>query len=189
MTQARVFAVTQQEADTAHDVVTCMILVFDRDAHILIDPTTHSFISMGFISNVNVESQPIDCSIVVSLPTGDSRLAESVYMDSRVIIGGQEFLADLILLDIHDFNVILGMDWLSRHHATVDCYRKEVRFCRPGQTEVVFYGLRKTLPNSIMIGMKASKMLRKSYQGYLGYAIEERDSGSRLEDIPVVREF
>ena len=115
---------------------------------------------MGFISNVNVESQPIDCSIVVSLPIGDSRLAESVYMDSRVIIGGQKFLADLILLDIHDFDVILGMDWLSRHHATMDFYRKKVRFCRPGQTEVVFYGLRKTLPNSIMTAM-ASKMLRK----------------------------
>ena len=109
-------------------------------------------------------------------------------MDSRVIIGGQEFLADLILLDIHDFDVILGMDWLSRHHATVDCYRKEVRFCRPRQTEVVFCGL-KTLPNSIMTVMKASKILRKSYQGYLDYAIEVRDSGSRLEDIPVVREF
>ena len=55
MTQARVFAVTQQDADTAPDVVTSMILVFDRDAHILIDPgATHSFISMGFISNVNV---------------------------------------------------------------------------------------------------------------------------------------
>ena len=99
-------------------------------------------------------------------------------MDSRVIIGGQEFMADLILLDIHDFDVILGMDWLSRHHATVDCYRKEVRFCRPGQTEVVFYELRKTLPNSIMTAMKASKMLRKLYQGYLAYATKVRDSGS-----------
>ena len=36
-------------------------------------------------------------------------------------------MADLILLDIHDFDVILGMDLLSRHHATKDCYRKEVR--------------------------------------------------------------
>ena len=118
-----------------------MILVFDHDAHILIEPgATHSFISMGFISNVIVESQPIDYSIVVSIPTEDSRLAESVYMDSRVIIGGQDFLAYLILLDIHDFDAILGMDWLSRHHATVDCYRKEVRFCRPGQKEVVFMG-------------------------------------------------
>ena len=71
----------------------------------------------------------------------------------------------------------------------MDCYRKEVRFCRPGETEVVFYGLRKTLPNSIMTAMKASKMLRKSCQGYLAYAIEVRDSGSQLKDIPVVREF
>ena len=190
MTQAKVFAVTQQDADTALDVVTGMISVFERDAHILIDfVATHSFISMGFISKVNVESQPIDYTIMVSLPTGDSRIAESVYLDSRVIIGGQEFLADLILLDIHDFVVILGMDWLSRHHATVDCYRKEVRFYRPGETEVVFYGLRKILPNSIMTAMKASKMLRKSYQGYLAYAVEVRDSGSRLEDIPIVREF
>ena len=40
-----------------------------------------------------------------------------------------------------------------------------------------------------MTAMKASKMLQKSYQRYLAYAIEVRDSGSRLEDIPVVREF
>ena len=51
------------------------------------------------------------------------------------------------------------------------------------------YGLRKTLPNSIMTAMKASKMLRKSYQGYLAYAIEVRDNGCRLENIPIVREF
>ena len=156
-----------------------IISVFGRDAHILIDPgATHSLISMGFVSNVNVESQPIDCSIVVSLPTGDSRIAESVYQNSRVIIGGQEFLVDLILLDIHGFDVILGMDWLSRHHATVDCYRKEVRFYRLGETKVVFYGLRKILPNIIMTAMKASTMLRKSYQGYQAYAIEVRDGGS-----------
>ena len=67
-----------------------MISVFDRDAHILIDlgPTLFFFISMGFISNVNVESQPIDYSIVVSLPTMDSRIKKIVYLNSRVIIGG-----------------------------------------------------------------------------------------------------
>ena len=95
----------------------------------------------------------------------------------------------MILLDIHDFDVILGMDWLSRHHATMDYYRKEVRLCRPGETEVVLYGLQKILPNSIMTTMRASKMIRKSYQGYLAYAIEVRNGGSRLEDISEVREF
>ena len=41
-------------------------------------------------------------------------------------IASHEFEADLIVLDIHDFDIILGMDWLAKHHATVDCYRKEV---------------------------------------------------------------
>ena len=69
--------------------MTSIISVFGRNAHILKDPgATHSFISMGFISKVNVESQPIDCSVVVSLSTRDSQIVESVYLNSRVIIGG-----------------------------------------------------------------------------------------------------
>ena len=124
-----------QEADVAPEVMTGAIQVFDRDAYVLIDPgATHSFISVKFIAPVNIEIQPIDCSMVVSLPTGDSIIADRVYMGCRVIIEGHEFRANLVLLDIQDFDVILGMDWLPRHYATMDCFRKEVKFCRPGDT-------------------------------------------------------
>ena len=72
-TQARVFAVTQQEADVTPEVMTGTIQVFDSDAYVLIDPgATDSFISAKFIAQVNIEIQPIDCSMVVSLPTRDS---------------------------------------------------------------------------------------------------------------------
>ena len=37
-------------------------------------------------------------------------------------------MANLILLDVIDFDVILGMDWLAQHYATVDCHAKEVIF-------------------------------------------------------------
>ena len=110
-TQARVFSVTQQEADVAPEVMTGTIQVFDSDAYVLIDPgATHSFISAKFIAQMNIEIQPIDCSMVVSLPTGDSLIADRVYMGCRVIIEGHEFMANLVLLDIQDFDVILGMD-------------------------------------------------------------------------------
>ena len=127
--------------------------------------------------------------MVVSLPTGDSLIADRVYMGCRVIIEGHEFMANLVLLDIQDFDVILGMDWLSRHHATMDCFRKEVKFCRPGEPEITFCGVRKILSSSMMSVMMAGKMLRKSYPRYLAYAVEVRDDDMRLEDIPVVREF
>ena len=85
--------------------------------------------------------------------------------------------------------MVLGMDWLSRHHATMDCFRKEVKLCRPGEPEINFYGVRKILSSSMMSVMRAGKMLRKSYPEYLAYAVEVRDDDMRLEDIPVVREF
>ena len=169
--------------------MTGTILVFDRDAYVLIDPgATHSFISAKFIAQVNIEIQPIDCSMVVSLPTGDSLIADRVYMGCKVIIEGHEFRANLVLLDIQDFDVILGMDWLSRHHTTMDWFRKEVKFCRPGEPEITFCGVRKILSSSMMSVMMAGKMLQKSYPGYQAYVVEVREDDVRLEDIPVVRE-
>ena len=57
----------------------------------------------------------------VFLPAGDPLVSERVVRDSGVLIGGQEFPVDLVTLDMRDFDVVLGMDWLSRHRATVDC--------------------------------------------------------------------
>ena len=61
----------------------------------------------------------------VSLPAGDPLLADRVVRDSRVLIEGQEFPADLVALDMRDFDVVLGMDWLSHHRATLDCYKRK----------------------------------------------------------------
>lgn len=35
---------------------------------------------------------------------------------------------DLVFLNISTFDVIIGMDWLARHHAIVDCYLKKITF-------------------------------------------------------------
>ena len=32
---------------------------------------------------------------------------------------GRELLANLVLLDMHDFDVILGMDWFASYHGSV----------------------------------------------------------------------
>ena len=37
--------------------------------------------------------------------------------------------------------------------------------------------------------MTASKMIRKGCQGYLAFVVDRRQEGTRLEDIPIVKEF
>ena len=122
-TQARVYAVTQQDADAAPDVVTVIISIIVHDAYTLVDPgATHSFASKHFLDRFEIETQPLEGRMRVSLPAGDPLFTDRVVRDGRVLIKGQEFLVDLITLDIRDFDVVLGMDWLSRHRATLDCY-------------------------------------------------------------------
>ena len=58
-------------------------------------------------------------------------------------------------LDMRDFDMVLCMDWLSRHRATLDCYKKEVRFHRRGKLEVKFKGIRKELFSSMIFAMAA----------------------------------
>ena len=125
----------------------------------------------------------------VSLPAGDLLFSDRVVRDSRVLIGGQEFPTDLVALDMRDFDVVLGMDWLSRHRATLDCYKKEVKFNRPRKLEVKFRGIRRELSFNMISAMAAQRILLKGCQGYLAYVVETEKEGTMVDEIPVVREF
>ena len=189
-TQARVFSVTQQEVDASPDVITGMISVYDHDAYALVDlGATHSFISVPFTKRHQIESQPINGRMVVSVPNGDTMISEMIVPCSRLVIQNKDFSADLIVLGIHDFDIVLGMDWLSKHRATLDFYKKEVRLVCPEELGVIFRGIRREIAPSLINVMTASKMLRKGCQGYLAFVVDRRQEGTRLEDIPIVKEF
>ena len=189
-TQARVYVVTQQDADAAPDVVTGIIYILDHDAYTLVDPgATHSFASMPFLDRFQIKTQPLEGRMRVSLPVGDPLVSDRVVRDNRVLIGGQEFPVDLVALDMRDFDVVLIMDWLSCHRATLYCYKKEVKLHRPGKLEVKFRGIRRELSSSMISALATQRMLHKSCQSYLAYVAETRKEGTLVDEIPVVREF
>ena len=41
-------------------------------------------------------------------------------------VDDRELLVDLMSLDVQDFDPILGIDWLSSHHASIDCFLKKI---------------------------------------------------------------
>ena len=64
-----------------------------------------------------------------------------------------------------------------------------MRFSRPGELAVTFYGVRKMFPTSMISVLKANRMLRKTCQGYLAYAVEPEYLEISLEEVPIVREY
>ncbi|KAA0057196.1 DNA/RNA polymerases superfamily protein [Cucumis melo var. makuwa] len=81
---------------------------------------------------------------------------------SEVVVEGLCMLVDLLPLELQALDVILGMDFLFTHYASMNCHRKEVTFRKPGSTEFVFRGERKIIPTSLISALKVEKLLRKA---------------------------
>ena len=46
-------------------------------------------------------------------------------------MGGQKLEVDLVPLPLQMFDMILGMDFLTKYQALIDCYKKKVEFQMP----------------------------------------------------------
>ena len=125
------------------DVIVCNFTIFDTIMHALIDPgSNHSYICTGIPNLGNLPRSETEYDILVTNPLGHSVFVNRVYRDFPIRIREYEFPEGLIELSFREFDVILGMDWLSRHQAIVDCRMKRVTLRTPNEDEVTFIGER-----------------------------------------------
>jgi hypothetical protein len=119
--------VTVEEAQEAPDVVIGMFLINDTSAVVLFDSrASHSFISTAYVGKRYLPLALLRCQMIVSSPGGDmpvSQLCPKVNLN----IKGIDFVANLIVLESKGIDVILGMDWLSKHKVVIDCAKKSVK--------------------------------------------------------------
>ncbi|BBH10081.1 transposable element gene [Prunus dulcis] len=76
------------------------------------------------------------------------------------------------------------MDWLEKHHASVDCFRKEVTLRSPGQPEVTFRGERRVLPTCLISAITAKSCSRKDVKDDLPGLPPEREIEFTIELLP-----
>ena len=80
--------------------------------------------------------------MLVTSPLGHSVRVNRVYKNCPLMIHDREFAIDLISFPFHEFDLILGMDWLSKHQAIVDCDKKIVLLKCSDLSEVTIQGIR-----------------------------------------------
>ena len=126
---------------------------------------THSFVSLTCASRAGLVMVPLEEECYVSTPCAGVMVVLTSCPDVTMSVGDQEMMTDLLVLDMRDFDVILGMDWLASYHATVDCFSKEVIFRILGQPPFCLSG-DVTSPPIISV-TQTRKLLLKGCVGYL----------------------
>ena len=116
------FTLTSQDGQASNVVVASTLPVCYLDARILFDPgASHSFVSPIFASRMEWQPSKLLIPLSVVTPLSDELETNIVFPSCLVLVECRELLADFVLLDVIDFDVIVGMDWLAKHYAIVDC--------------------------------------------------------------------
>ncbi|QHO13950.1 DNA/RNA polymerases superfamily protein [Arachis hypogaea] len=189
--QARVYALTRQDAQASNAVVAGTLQICSLDARVLFDTGSHySYVSPHLASHFDKQPELLSHPFHVGTPLGVSTVVRVVFRFCIVRINTVETLADLILLEpMQDIDVILGMDWLAACHADVGCYSKTVKFDIPGISPFVFKGDDCPTLASIISSMSAMQLMDKGNQGFLAVVRDVNAEVPSLDQVPIVREF
>ena len=97
--------------------------------------------------------------------------------------------ADLIELTMLDFDIILGIDWLHKCYATIDCRNRVVRFQFPNELEQKWEGCSSNKTGQIVSHLKANKMLSKGYLYHLVRVNDLEHEVPSIDSVSIVNEF
>ncbi|XP_052185210.1 uncharacterized protein LOC127796845 [Diospyros lotus] len=109
--------------------------------------------------------------------------------ECEIIVHDRVMPGDLVVLAIQDFDLLLGMDWLSRHYAKVDCRREIITFEPPYQPEMIYRGVKPVVATPMISVMQAEKLIRQECEAYLAFVTIGSKEKKELADLPIVRNF
>ena len=117
----RAYVIRAREDQDAFEVIVGIFSLYDIEMHALIDPrSTHSYVCIEHVFDKIPSVERLAYDMHVTNPLRHSVSVKSVYRNCPIIIQARGFLADLITLPFREFDLILGLDWLSKHRAIVD---------------------------------------------------------------------
>jgi hypothetical protein len=110
----------------------------DEAAIVLFDSgASHPFISAVYVERHNIPVAMLKCRMVVSSLGGDMP-ARQVCPKVKITLRGVELSTNLIVLDSKGIDVILGLHWMSKQKALIDCAKKSVKLTTEDRQEMEY---------------------------------------------------
>ena len=139
--QGRVYAVTPQAESADQPVIQGTFLLSILWARVLFDSgASHSFIAVSVVIELGLEVETLEEPLYVSSPLGIRARIGMICRGCELEISGTLLTVNLRMMDMSEFDVILGMDWLTAYRVVIDCERRRVTAYTQDGTRVVFQG-------------------------------------------------
>ncbi|GKB02004.1 putative ribonuclease H-like domain-containing protein, partial [Tanacetum coccineum] len=136
--QGRAYMLRDRNAHQDPNVVTGMFLLNQHLARVLFDSgADKSFISISLASMLNIPPITIDTFYDIEMADGNLVSTNTVIQGCTLTLLNQPFKIDLMPIKLGSFDVVIGMDWLSKYHARIICDEKVVHIPIKGETLII----------------------------------------------------
>nr|GEV06077.1 putative reverse transcriptase domain, ribonuclease H-like domain, aspartic peptidase domain protein [Tanacetum cinerariifolium] len=120
------------------NVVTGMFLLNQHLARVLFDSgANNSFVSIPLASMLNIPPIILDTTYDIKMADGNLVGTNILIQGCTLILLNKDFKIDLMPIKLGSFDVIIGMDWLSKYHARIICDEKVVHIPIDGETLII----------------------------------------------------
>jgi hypothetical protein len=108
-----------------------VIILFDSGA-------THSFLSPKCGTKIGLDIYPTNRAYMITTP-GGKILSNQIYRKVPIQLGSNMIKTDLLLLDLEGIDVLLGMDWMTRHRVSLDISSRAVEIDSLKYEPIILY--------------------------------------------------
>nr|GEU85223.1 putative reverse transcriptase domain-containing protein [Tanacetum cinerariifolium] len=185
----RTYLLRDKNAHQDPNVVTGTFLLNHRPARTLFDSgADRIFVSISFAYMLNIPLITLDTSYNTKMADGNLISINTVILGCTLTLLNQPFEIDLIPIKLGSFDVVIGMDWLSKYHAKIICDEKVVHIPIEDETLIIRVNQSRTRLNLISC-IKTKRYISRGFQVFIAQVMKKKSDEKRLENIPVVREF
>jgi hypothetical protein len=97
---------------------------------ILIDyGDNHSYINSNIVEIFYLQMSKHNKYWLVQLATWDKRKINEVFKDCPIYMNGLNTKVDVNIIPLGSYDCLIGIDWLEKHHAILDCYTNTITCC------------------------------------------------------------
>ena len=114
------------------------MLFYSRIRSLFDTSALNSFIAVRMTYNFHLVPQRLEKSLNAISHLGTIVKLGKVCKGFPLTVDARNFMADLIVLLILEFDVILGIDWLTKYGANLDCVSRSITFLTLGDLSFKF---------------------------------------------------
>eukprot|EP00253_Pinus_taeda_P014569 PITA_14569 len=185
-------ALDDRQAEYQSTMVEFKGKVSDLTVAVLIDPgATLSYISPKVVEHCKLQPVKLKNPWLVQLAMGAKRRVQENVNNCPLTIARQPVMADLNVLPLGSYDVLIGMDWLEKNWSLVDCKTKIIYYRDESGARQEMQGIKRPIQVQPITASQLAKCIRKGCHIYaiqVGYA-DSKDKIVMLDNIPVIQEF